>query len=118
MVKLFDTVLALSFIVGSYAGVIPTANVQVGETTLTGVYIPIFRQESFRGTFALCFHTFGALKKFLGIPFAEPPVGNLRFRTPVAKYSLDTPSFDASEYGPACPQSTVIHQVKRKHLQH
>lgn len=40
---------------------------------------------------------------FLGLPFAEPPVGDLRFRPPVAIDVWDSP-VDAGEFGPACPQ--------------
>ena len=40
---------------------------------------------------------------FLGLPFAEPPVDDLRFKPPVAISSWDSP-LDASEFGPACPQ--------------
>jgi len=40
---------------------------------------------------------------FLGLPFAEPPVGDLRFKPPVAIDAWDSP-VDASEFGPACPQ--------------
>jgi len=40
---------------------------------------------------------------FLGLPFAEAPVGELRFRPPVPVESWDSP-LDASEFGPACPQ--------------
>jgi para-nitrobenzyl esterase len=40
---------------------------------------------------------------FLGLPFAEPPVGDLRFKPPVAVDAWDSP-VDASEFGPACAQ--------------
>lgn len=40
---------------------------------------------------------------FLGLPFAEPPVGDLRFKPPVAIDAWDSP-VDASEFGPACVQ--------------
>jgi para-nitrobenzyl esterase len=40
---------------------------------------------------------------FLGLPFAEAPVGELRFRPPVPVESWDGP-LDAGEFGPACPQ--------------
>ncbi len=40
---------------------------------------------------------------FLGLPFAEPPVGDLRFKPPVAIETWDSPVV-ASEFGPSCPQ--------------
>ncbi|TCD66643.1 hypothetical protein EIP91_001111 [Steccherinum ochraceum] len=47
--------------------------------------------------------TDGTSNKFLGIPFAEPPVGDLRLRLPVAN-SPYIGSHDATQFGPACPQ--------------
>ncbi|KAI0331004.1 esterase 1 [Cubamyces sp. BRFM 1775] len=41
---------------------------------------------------------------FGGIPYAEPPVNDLRFAPPVPKNTLDTPVFDATRYGLPCPQ--------------
>ncbi|TFK25304.1 triacylglycerol lipase 3 [Coprinopsis marcescibilis] len=49
---------------------------------------------------------------FGGIPFAEPPVGRLRFRPPVLKTRLDTPTFDASEYGDWCLQPPLTPGIK------
>jgi para-nitrobenzyl esterase len=45
----------------------------------------------------------GATREFLGIPYAEPPIGDLRFAPPqpVAAWS---PIRAAIAYGPACPQ--------------
>ncbi|KAI0113098.1 para-nitrobenzyl esterase [Daldinia grandis] len=40
--------------------------------------------------------------QFLGIPFAEAPVGSNRWLPPVPKNSVD--DFDATEFGPSCPQ--------------
>jgi len=42
----------------------------------------------------------------LGIPYAEPPVGDLRFSPPVPLDSWPGP-IDASELGPACPQPEI-----------
>ncbi|THU87322.1 carotenoid ester lipase precursor [Dendrothele bispora CBS 962.96] len=44
--------------------------------------------------------------KFLGIPFAEPPTGNNRFRLPVPIPAYTT-SFSATAMGPACPQQAI-----------
>ena len=47
------------------------------------------------------------LNVFRGIPFAEPPVGELRFRRPVPKGKLSEP-VDAYQFQSACP-----HDIKR-----
>ncbi|PPQ91996.1 hypothetical protein CVT25_004652 [Psilocybe cyanescens] len=46
---------------------------------------------------------------FGGIPFAEPPLGNLRLKPPVLKTRLDVNTFDASNFGKGClqPSSSV-----------
>ncbi|KAH9916614.1 Alpha/Beta hydrolase protein [Epithele typhae] len=41
---------------------------------------------------------------FGGLPFALPPVGELRFVPPAAVDVIDSPTLDATEYGPACAQ--------------
>ncbi|KAF9011296.1 Alpha/Beta hydrolase protein [Cyathus striatus] len=46
------------------------------------------------------------LTMFLGIPFAQPPVGDRRFRVPEALPPY-TDNFTAVDYGPSCPQQNV-----------
>eukprot|EP00041_Stephanoeca_diplocostata_P010591 m.168700 g.168700 ORF g.168700 m.168700 type:complete len:452 (+) comp18218_c0_seq1:120-1475(+) len=41
--------------------------------------------------------------EFLGVPYAEPPVGNLRFRSPVLHSKWDSPR-TATRFGPECAQ--------------
>ncbi|KAJ1307763.1 hypothetical protein OPQ81_001850 [Rhizoctonia solani] len=43
---------------------------------------------------------------FLGIPYAQPPVGNLRFRKPVSFTPKGT--INVQSYGPRCLQSTIV----------
>ncbi|KAJ7173240.1 Alpha/Beta hydrolase protein [Mycena filopes] len=45
-------------------------------------------------------------QSFLGIPFALPPVGDLRFRLPVANTAYNG-THSATAFGPACPQQAV-----------
>lgn len=47
----------------------------------------------------------GSVSKFLGIPFAQPPKGDRRFRLPVAVPPYEG-TLSATKYGPACPQQT------------
>ncbi|KAG7086361.1 hypothetical protein E1B28_002321 [Marasmius oreades] len=63
------------------------AQVQLGNTVLTGN------------------NTLLLLEFFGGIPYAEPPIGNLRLREPVLKPTLNVSTFDATHFGPACLQS-------------
>ena len=46
----------------------------------------------------------GVTDKFLGIPFAVQPVGNLRFKAPVPITQTSNAIVDASTFGHACPQ--------------
>ncbi|WP_374651615.1 carboxylesterase/lipase family protein [Dongia sp.] len=61
------------------------------------------------GTIAGSWDAQAKLGRFLGIPYAEPPVGQLRFRPTVAK----TPwagTLDASRFGPASAQVFDTHE--------
>ncbi|OCB90794.1 esterase 1 [Sanghuangporus baumii] len=60
--------------------------VQLGETTIYG--------------------SSSSEKEFFGgIPFAEPPIGELRFEAPVLKLDPGVPVLNATDYGPYCIQS-------------
>ncbi|KAL0567147.1 hypothetical protein V5O48_014846 [Marasmius crinis-equi] len=72
---------------------VAAATVQLGDTTLTGKDIP------YDGTSGLEFYG--------GIPFAEAPIGSLRFKPPVPKASLGVLTFDASSFGPSCLQVKI-----------
>ncbi|KAI0298090.1 Alpha/Beta hydrolase protein [Multifurca ochricompacta] len=50
--------------------------------------------------------TSNGVNKFLGIPFAQPPVGNLRFHLP-QKLDPYQGAHSATAFGPACPQQAV-----------
>lgn len=63
----------------------PTVTVQNG--TIVGADLPTFSQDFFGG-----------------VPYAQPPIGDLRLRLPVAiNTSFTNATFDASSYGPTCP---------------
>ncbi|KAJ6586827.1 esterase 1 [Mycena vulgaris] len=72
---------------------VPT--VRLGQTTLRGLALPML-----------------GLEFFGGIPFAEPPLGTLRFVPPVLKTTLGASSFDASQFGAGCLQRADSHSTR------
>ncbi|BGP19509.1 hypothetical protein JCM10213_006329 [Rhodosporidiobolus nylandii] len=69
----------------SRASSAPTATIANG--TVTGLSLPSFSAEA-----------------FLGVPFAQPPTGERRFRRPQSlEKQFDGGVFEATEYSPFCP---------------
>lgn len=46
----------------------------------------------------------GGVRAYLGIPFALPPIGDLRFEAPVPLESWGGGKLDATEFGDNCMQ--------------
>ncbi|CAK5278299.1 unnamed protein product [Mycena citricolor] len=61
--------------------------VQLGKTAVVGRSLSTFGQEFFGG-----------------IPYAKPPLGDLRFRPPVLTTSLNETTLDAAQFGASCIQ--------------
>jgi para-nitrobenzyl esterase len=47
---------------------------------------------------------------FKGIPYAQPPVGDLRWRAPMPLAKLPRNPYPATSFGPACPQQQTLGQ--------
>jgi acetylcholinesterase len=79
---------------------IATATVLASPSTHAPYPIVTLDKGTFIGT------TANGTNKFLGIPFAHPPVGNLRFRLPEPLDSY-TGKHNATAYGLSCPQQAT-----------
>ncbi|CAB3396573.1 unnamed protein product [Caenorhabditis bovis] len=52
-------------------------------------------------------HGVRTVEGYLGIPYAKPPIGNLKFKKPVAFERWDTVR-DCTIFGPVCPQTNIL----------
>ncbi|CAP36311.2 Protein CBG18991 [Caenorhabditis briggsae] len=59
--------------------------------------------------FASCGPVRGNFYRHVGIPYAKPPIGELRFRKPVLVDVWSEPR-DCFEYGPRCPSSGMFYE--------
>jgi para-nitrobenzyl esterase len=50
----------------------------------------------------------GAVNEFLGIPYAEPPIGKLRFRPTRPTRHWQSKLYNATQFSPECLQSTLF----------
>ena len=78
----------LSLISSTTALIVNSANASVA-TVKNGTYV---------GRYAAHWNT----DYFLGMPYAQPPTGSLRFRIPVSLNSSWTEQRNATGYGPGC----------------
>ncbi|KAI3602583.1 extracellular triacylglycerol lipase precursor [Moniliophthora roreri] len=81
--------LGRSVLFASFLAETLATHVQLGYTTLIGN------------------NTLPVLEFFGGIPYAEPPLGNLRFQPPILKPVLDVPTFNATNFGLSCLQPPI-----------
>lgn len=72
---------------------------QSRAASVTGPLDIALRSGTYRGV-----STSNGTEKWLGIPFAQPPLGSLRFKAPVPLDQKLTGIQDASQFGNACPQ--------------
>ncbi|KAI1186408.1 sterol esterase [Nemania serpens] len=84
----------VSFAVFGFAAAAPMASAPLEERATASV---VTSQGTIVGTSLL------GIENFAGIPFAEPPVGNLRLRPP-QRLTKALGTFNAAGVGPACPQ--------------
>jgi len=57
------------------------------------------------------------VRQFLGIPYAEPPTGNLRFKPPVSK-SATNEVIDATRHAPSCYQHSPVSAARSLFSEH
>ncbi|GJJ08155.1 hypothetical protein Clacol_002363 [Clathrus columnatus] len=66
--------------------------------------------ETSVGTFRGFLNTTSNLEEWLGVPYAQPPIGNLRFKPPVALNPLPGITL-TTHFGDACPQPVSANTV-------
>ena len=99
LLKLVILFLAVGAIAGQIYPPSGFRRVRPGRTVLTG-YGPLQGQEE-------TYDIFRRIYTYKGIPYAQPPIGNLRFKQP--EPALPTPLLrQAWDYGSRCPQRDAL----------
>ena len=80
----------------------PQVDLPGTETTLSGKYMD-FNESQYLNVDM-------TMEAFLGIPFAEPPTGDLRFKNPVKKGDLGT-NYRAVLDRSICPQISPVNEI-------
>ncbi|KAL1303779.1 hypothetical protein AAFC00_007116 [Neodothiora populina] len=82
-----STIISALALAPSAFGLSTSPTVKINNGTILGRHLPEYDQDL-----------------FLGIPFAQPPTGELRFNLPKAINETWKEPFNATEYGPICLQ--------------
>jgi len=90
-----STLLLLLLVVASLAVLTHTLAVGVGPTLIHTNSGPVSGASN------------SSARYWKGIPYAAPPVGNLRWANPVEPTPWSSP-LNATEFGPACPQQCQL----------
>ena len=90
--------------------------VKLGDAILVGRDVTLLNQDFFGGNTSPPVPSPAPDVLYrAAIPYAEPPVGDLRLRHPVLKTSLESGTFDASNFGSACLQAvcedSIVHSL-------
>ncbi|KAF7358178.1 Carboxylic ester hydrolase [Mycena venus] len=80
----------------------PTIGIGFILTTALAAAAPLSTVTLDYGTFTGLTNTSSGIVYFRGVRFADPPIGNLRWRAPVSPPSTHLGHVNASQFGPAC----------------